>query len=581
MELCSSFCSLTVWLFGRPKKRWQSGIPVPSDRVVMGLRPVRRGRAPPPHELGSRNPENVALKSPAVNFFCRNYLLRSGLAHPRNKRGDSQMITLASSTCARRVLIPLAAFIGVLLTTGCGSSNGRINTLGGGFTRASLKGQYVIAHTGTGINSTGASADPFSETIVFTSDGAGNLNVTLDDFNQDGVTLHPTLPETGTYAIASDGTGSLSFGGASYAITMIDDGHFYVMEQDSGATSSGYGELQDTTAFTAPPSGNYVFKSHSLGVRSRVGGITITGGAITGTGDLLDIGMVATSVGITSSVAMTAPATSGRGTFTLSDGTAFFYYVVNSGKFRFISNTGTLEIGMAEAQSGTFSLATLTADSSYVFDSSGETTASAAQGIEGIHSAGVFSSDGAGNITGGAVDFVQDTTVNSNLAVSGGTYTLAATGRGTLNLTLTGGTISPQIFWMVNSSRAYFLVNSATAVEDGTFSLQSGAPFTALTAQAAFNMDGFDTTDKDRVGVFDPTGTGFKWNQEANAFSGVSTVSTLGTTGTYQVGSNGRVAVVVNGVTSNLVFYLSSPNTGFMVQEDANIGGAFSQQASQ
>jgi hypothetical protein len=487
------------------------------------------------------------------------------------------MITLASSTCARRVLIPLAAFIGVLLTTGCGSSNGQISILGGGFTRASLKGQYVIAQTGTGVNAAGT-ASAFSETIVLTADGAGNLNVTVDDFNQDGVTLNPTLPETGTYSIANDGTGSLSFGGASYAITMIDDGHFYMMEQDSGATSSGYGELQDTTAFTAPPSGNYVFKSHSLSVRSRVGGITITGGAITGTEDLLDIGIVATSVGITSSVAMTAPDTNGRGKFTLSDGTAFFYYVVNSGKFRFMSNTGTLEIGMAEAQSGTFSLATLAAGSSYVFGSSGDTNASGAQGI---HSAGVFTTDGAGNITAGAVDFVQDTTVNSNLAVSGGTYTLAATGRGTLNLTLTGGTIGPQIFWMVNNTRAYFLVNSAAAVEDGTFSLQSGAPFTALTAQAAFNMDGFDTTDKDRVGIFQPTGTGFKWNQEANAFSGISNVSTLGTTGTYQVGSNGRVAVVVNGVTSNLVFYLSSPNTGFMVQEDANIGGVFSQQASQ
>jgi hypothetical protein len=491
------------------------------------------------------------------------------------------MITLASSTCARRVLIPLAAFIGVVLTTGCGSSSGRINTLGGGFTPASLKGQYVIAQTGTGINAAGTSADAFSETIVFTADGAGRLNLSVDDFNQDGATLTLASAGTGTYSIASDGTGSLSFGGISYAITMIDDGHFYVMEQDSGATSSGYGELQDTTAFTAPPSGNYVFKSHSQNIRSRVGGITITAGAITGTEDLLDIGIVSTSIGITSSVAMTAPDTSGRGTFTLSDGTAFNYYVVNSGKFHFMSNTGTLEIGVAEAQSGTFSPATLTAGSSYVFGSSGETTASAAQGIEGIHSAGVFTADGAGNITGGAVDFVQDMTVNSNLAVSGGTYTLAATGRGTVNLTLTGATISPQIFWMVNNTRAYFLVNSSAAVEDGTFSLQSGAPFTALTAQTAFNMDGFDATDKDRVGIFEPTGTGFKWNQEANAFSGVSNVSTLGTTGTYQVSSNGRVAVVVNGVTNSLVFYLSSPNTGFMVQEDANIGGVFSQQASQ
>ena len=54
-----------------------------------------------------------------------------------------------------------------------------------------------------------------------------------------------------------------------------------------------------------------------------------------------------------------------------------------------------------------------------------------------------------------------------------------------------------------------------------------------------------------------------------------------------RVSSNGRVAVVVNnvtvtGVTPGVVFYLISPNTGYMVQEDgADIGGAFTQQPSQ
>jgi hypothetical protein len=48
------------------------------------------------------------------------------------------------------------------------------------------------------------------------------------------------------------------------------------------------------------------------------------------------------------------------------------------------------------------------------------------------------------------------------------------------------------------------------------------------------------------------------------------------------VSSNGRVTVVVNNVSSGIVFYLSSSNSGFMVQEDgADIGGAFVQQASQ
>jgi hypothetical protein len=104
-------------------------------------------------------------------------------------------------------------------------------------------------------------------------------------------------------------------------------------------------------------------------------------------------------------------------------------------------------------------------------------------------------------------------------------------------------------------------------------------------------MDGFDVAFKDRVGLFKPTSGGFNWNQAANSFDPVQEIGTLtatATNGTYQVSSNGRVDVVVNGVTTSVVFYLSSADTGFMVQEDTNslggvndIGGSFAQQASQ
>ena len=492
------------------------------------------------------------------------------------------MNPLAWKRCAPRLVVALAAMATLFVAVDCGSGSGIIRPLPGGYSKASLKGQYVIAQTGVGVNQARTSADPFSETIVFTADGNGNLAIPVDDFNQDGIAY--TLPSamTGTYSISSGGTGSLFFNGLNYAITMIDDSHFYVIEQDVFATASGFGEKQDTTAFNAAPSGNFVFKAHDLGSSSRVGGLTISGGAVNGTEDFLSLGTLSSSLPIATSVAMSAPAsTTGRGTFTLSDGTSFNYYVVNSSKFHFMSSTGSLEIGQAEMQTGTFSLATLAAGGSYVFGSSGDTQIS---GAVGIHSAGVFTTDGKGNITAGAVDYVQDTTVNSNLAVSGGSYTLASNGRGQINLTLSGGTISPQIFWMVNGTSAYFLADSATAVEDGTFSLQQGAPFSAIGSQAAFVMDGFDTTYKDRVGAFQPTSSGFNWNQAANAFdstTGIGTLTSTGTNGTAQVSSNGRVAVTVNGVTSSLVFYLSGPGSGFMVQEDADIGGAFSQQATQ
>jgi len=497
------------------------------------------------------------------------------------------MNPLAWKKCAPCLVMTLVAMAILLAAIGCGSGTGIIRPLPGGFSKASLKGQYVIAQTGIGAvqASVGTGADPFSETIIFTADGNGNLTIPVDDFNQSGTayTIPQASPLTGTYSLGSDGTGSLLFNGSNYAISMIDDSHFCVIEQDFFATSSGFGEKQDTTAFTAAPSGNFVFKAHNLGVSSRVGGITVSGGAINGTEDFLSLRTLSSSLPIATSVAMSAPdSTTGRGTFTLNDGSSFNYYVVNSSKFHFMSNTGSLEIGQAEAQSGgPFSVATLAAGTSYVFGSSGDTTSNTVA----IHSAGVFTTDGNGSVTGGTVDYVQDTTVNSNLTVSGGSYTLPADGggRGQINLTLSGGTISPQIFWMVNGTRAYFLANSTAAVEDGTFSLQQDAPFSALGSQAAFVMDGFDTTYKDRVGVFAPTRSGFNWKQTANAFDVNlgGNPSSLGTNGTAQVSSNGRVAVTVNGVTSSLVFYLSGPGSGFMVQEDADIGGAFSPQASQ
>lgn len=485
--------------------------------------------------------------------------------------------------CAPRLVMALAAMATLLVVVGCGGSSVSIPPLPGGYSNASLKGQYVISQTGIGVNQAGVCCDPFSETIVLTADGSGNLTITIDDFDQVGGPFSDHT--TGTYHINKDGTGSLKFNFSTpvhYAITMIDDSHFYVIEQDFFATASGFGEKQDTTAFAVVPSGNFVFKAHNIDTSSRVGGVTISSSAINGTEDLLTLGFLSSSQAIAGSFSMVPPDSNGRGTFTLNDGSSFNYYIVNSGKFHFMSNSvsGSLEIGQAEKQTGgPFSVATLAAGTSYVFGSSGDTSFPV-----GIHSAGVFTTDGNGNITAGTVDYVQDATLNSNLAVSGGGYTLAANGRGQLNLTLTGGTISPQIFWLVNGTRAYFLADSTAAVEDGTFSLQQGAPFSALSNQAAFVMDGFDLTYKDRVGAFDPTSSAFRWNQAANAFNantGFGTLSTLGTSGTYQVSSNGRVTVIVNGVTSSLVFYLSSANTGFMVQEDADIGGSFAQQASQ
>jgi hypothetical protein len=67
--------------------------------------------------------------------------------------------------------------------------------------------------------------------------------------------------------------------------------------------------------------------------------------------------------------------------------------------------------------------------------------------------------------------------------------------------------------------------------------------------------------------------------QIANAAGSVSnTTSPL--TGTYTVGSNGRVTSTVNGLSNNLVFYLVSGSKAYVLQNDTgvSIGGTMTKQ---
>ncbi|HWZ83470.1 MAG TPA: hypothetical protein VNW47_12635 [Terriglobales bacterium] len=492
------------------------------------------------------------------------------------------------SKCAARAALVLAATAALLMATACGSSgsNGGGGGGGGTFTPASLSGQYVISQTGIGADQFGGVA-VFSESIVFTADGKGNLNVTVDDFNQSGVSFQLSSALSGTYSIGKNGVGVLHFNSSTYGITMIDDSHFHVIQGDLFATASGFGEKQDTSSFSAVPVGTFIFQSHNASVASRVGSLAVASGNINVLEDSLTLGttLPISPTALTGSFGPTIDA-NGRGTFVLSDGSTFAFYMVNASKFRFMSFSGgssTLEIGQAEKQTGgPFSAASL-GTGTYVFGTSGDTLTNSV----GMHSVGALTTDGVSKLTG-TVDYVQDGAVNTAITLlDTSSYALAMDGRGLFNLDLSNSTSDQKVFWMVNPTRAYVLNNTAAAIEDGTFTKQQGAPFsaTSLASQSSFVMDGFDVAFKDRTGVITPHSNGnLDWNQQANSFDinfgGVPSATT--TTGNYQVDASGRVTVSVNNVSSSIVFYLSSANSGVMVQEDgADIGGTFETQATQ
>jgi hypothetical protein len=193
---------------------------------------------------------------------------------------------------------------------------------------------------------------------------------------------------------------------------------------------------------------------------------------------------------------------------TVTDSTGistYDYYVVKSGKLRFLNTSAvsSLAIGQAEAQTGSpFSAASL--NGTYVFGSSGETL-----NVDGIHSVGLFNADGAGNIATGSFDFVQDGNPVTGISLnSGSAYTASGNGRVDVTLNLSTGVTNEKVMYLVSSMRAYFLVNDPTNVEDGTLDKQTGSPFSnaSMKGQYAFLMDGFDGNAqlpfRDRVGTW-------------------------------------------------------------------------------
>jgi hypothetical protein len=505
------------------------------------------------------------------------------------------------SKCAARAALVLAAMAALLMATACGSSGNNGGGGGGGgdtgFSKASLNGHYAFTIRGFGLlpNST-TSEDYFVEGGVFTADGNGNVTAGTDDYVQSSVPYSDAV--TGTYTVNKDGTGDLRLnfaGGAGgrgptftiYRITLSDTGHFYIVEDDGGATSAGSGEKQDSTLLTTTPSQTFIIRNHDVQTSATMARATISGTDISGDFYMNQGGTEIQGAFGGAGNSIGTPV-NGRGTMSyVVNGAShtFFYYVVGAGEFRLIDVTpGFLSIGLAEKQSTAgFSNASLSG--SYAFGSTGDSL-----NADVVNTVGSFTADGNTAINSGSVDSVFDGSVFSNVLVTGGNFTINSKGFGTFSLVTAQGTLA-QTIWMVNPSRAYFVAVDGINAEDGTIDLQSGN-FTnaSLPKQAAFFMDGFDFTSgiggifKDRVGTLTPNGSGTLNTSYASSFfdPNVGAGGSQGNSfsGSYAVGNNGRVTTQLNGFTNNIVLYLVSNSTGYMLQGNAgvNISGAFSQQ---
>jgi hypothetical protein len=474
-----------------------------------------------------------------------------------------------------------------LAFTGCGGNGVIIPHTTGNFSNASFKGAYVFQIRGF-ISQTG---NPYRQVGVIVADGNGNITSGSDDVNTIGAGAAITGPSiTGSYSIGNDGTGQIVLSGTSLsaaftgapqitlAVTLESSSVADIMEADSFADGAGTAELQDTAAAGASPSGTFVFRLHDdanaqNAAESEVGILASNGTSFSGSADQ---SLVSSASALTLNGSFTAPNSFGIGTATFTDSsnvtTSLLYYIVNTGKVLLLTADNSVGSGSAEAQSGTVSAGL---SGNYVFGSRGDDLSG---GTGAVATVGQFSASGS-TISAGALDSMQDGNYSGpNPVLFTGSVAAGPTAQGREQVTLNLGQTPPtMVFWLVSPSRAYFLFENESAVEDGTADLQTGSSFSASTTkgQYALVMDGIDFTPQAvaRIGTLQFDGSsGITLVELVNdSSSGVGAQPPGALAGHYQVGGSGRITTQITsngGGGPDLVGYAASGSRAYVLQVD-------------
>jgi hypothetical protein len=491
----------------------------------------------------------------------------------------------------------LAGLASLAVAVGCGGSGVVIPHPTGNFSNASFKGSYVYEIRGIFADDT-----PYREAGVITADGNGNITGGIDGFANPntGGAIQSSASVTGTYTIARDGTGQILLGATglgtlaqvsqiSLAVTLASTSQAQLMEADVFASGAGTAELQTATAISSAPNGTFVFRMHqevdaqNSTSASQVGFFTLASGSLSSGSMDQNLFPVGSSLLTLTGGTFSAPSTLGTGTASFTDSspftTNFLYYIVNSAKFVLLaSNPGAVGSGSAELQTGAVGNGL---QGTYAFGSSGDDF----QFNNDVATVGEFTGNGA-TISAGQLDALQDGQSYSQDVAFTGIATTATNnpspqGRALVTLNESGTSV-PVIFWMVSPTRAFFLDNLTTRVEDGTADLQTTTSFSGATfkGQFALLMDGIDTSPEGlaRIGTLQFDGSSKLTLLElVNASqSGTGATNPGALAGTYQVGSGGRfTGSLSSGSGLDLVGYAVSGSQAYMLQVDqgANTSG--------
>jgi hypothetical protein len=343
---------------------------------------------------------------------------------------------------------------------------------------------------------------------------------------------------------------------------------------------------QALSVIIAPPGNNdaelsgqyaFLFQGFDAGGPVALAGSFLADGKGNLTGGIEDINR---TTGVTASLAFSGTYlvnADNRGTMTLTStqGTSTFTFALGSivtgvaslGHAIEFDTTGTNLAGVIKKQDTTaFSLAAISGN--YATGLSGAGTTGLAFSL-----AGSFTANGAGTISAGDMDTKGAGLVAADTPFTG-TYTVAASGRGTSSLTV-GTSVINQAFYVISANELMMistdLLSATNAIYGGSVLKQAAGSFTnaSLNGASVLAVEGFSNTGVSnavtiQVGVITSAGNGtFTIAADSNKGGVLGPISA---SGTYTVAANGRTPIT--DITHSWVIYLVGLNQGFVVDQN-------------
>jgi hypothetical protein len=474
-------------------------------------------------------------------------------------------------SCRHRFVVVILVVAAVALS-GCGSGSSHFaGPPVGGFSNASLNGGYAFSLSGN--NTFGFLAMAGS----FQANGNGSLSAGTLDINSGGG-IFTNVPFTGSYTVRANGQGTATLVTAlqnfNLNFVIISSQRALVIRFDNNASASGTIVQQTAAAFSnAALTGAFAFNlaGISSGNTSLMSAGSITndgaGNITSGVQDVNNGGALSTNVALTGTYAIASTAT-GRGTMQLNTGLgtlSFTFYVVDANHLMMVEiDSLPVLAGEAFRQQGPFSNASLAGPFALTL---GGATSNGFPFAAGL----LLTADGAGNIISGSEDTNVGGVLTQNVTFTG-SYSIASSGRGTLTLNSSRGTLNFVLY--PTSGEVQILEVDVGVISSGIAFQQSGA-FSNATVQGGYgyNLSGvFGTGEFDSIAQFAANGTGGLTGALDINNTGALTTG-LALTGSYTISGNGRGTGSLHSSfgTQNLIFYVVSSSRVLFIETDSNL----------